>query len=113
MAASATAGRNEGPDRCPGPLVVPVAAGSALRLRGGRQTALVTRGRVGVNEPLACGAVQEADCGQTLLGRGRWGLRPLQRGAERRALGAVAHRGGAGFPHVLLRGRDIRHVVSP
>ena len=35
--------------------------------------------------------------------------RLLERGAKRGALGAVANGGGAGLPHVLFRGGDIRH----
>src|SRR5688572_20414899 len=78
-------------------------------LRGFREPALVPCGGVAVNQSLASGAIEQADGATTSLVRGLWIGRLLEGGAKRRALRAVAHRGGARLPHVFLGGLDIRH----
>ena len=74
-----------------------------------RQTALVTRGRVSVNQPLSRGSVQKGDGAERHFGRGVFILRLLERRAKSGALSAVAHGRRTGLPHVLFRGRNIRH----
>jgi hypothetical protein len=86
-------------------------AGLCLGVRG--QAALVTGRRVRMNEALSRGAVEQAHRREALLGRSTRSLRLLERSAERGPLRAIAHGGCASLSHVLLRGRDIRHVVSP
>jgi Zn-dependent protease len=99
---------HEGPGRCPGPLCSP-----ALReLRCGnrfREAALASRRCVLVDEPLSRRAIEQLHRQRLHLGRriGCPGI--LERGPERGALGAITNGGGAGLPHVLLRGGDIGH----
>src|SRR6476469_751833 len=95
-----------------GPLCVRDQQG-VLRLGAGREPALVTRRGVRVNEALSRGAVEQAHGGEALLGSGARRLCPLEGRAERGPLRAIAGGRCASLSHVLLRGRDIRHVVSP
>jgi hypothetical protein len=106
---------HEGPGRESGPFASEQSTGDRLPLgrRGRGEATLLSGRRIRVNESLSRGAIEQAHCLQALVCRSGWSLRPLERGAERRALRAIPHGGGAGFPHVLLRGRNIRHVESP
>jgi len=56
---------------------------------------------VPMNQALPRSAVEKLDGGHSLF-RCPGGC-PLKRGTKRRFLGAVADRGGAGFPHILFR----------
>jgi hypothetical protein len=80
---------------------------------GDGQPTLVTGRSVRVNDALPRRTVEEAHGREALFGSGIWRLRLLERRTKRGPLGAIAHRGCASLSHVLLRGRDIRHVVSP
>ena len=72
-------------------------------------SALVTSSGILVNESLAGSAIEELD-GHNRVFATRSSMTLLEGGAKRGALGAVARHGGPGLTHVLLRGRDIRHL---
>ena len=82
---------------------------SAVLLRCFGEPTLVPGRGVAMDEPFASGAIEQADGSEPGLVRGLRVGRLLQGSAKRRALRAVAHRGGTRLPHVLLGGLDIRH----
>src|SRR5688572_12618048 len=77
-----------------------------------RELALVAGSRVAVDQPLPRGAIEHRGRGNARFGRRIGFTRLLERGPDRRALGAIADRGGAGLPHGLLGGLQIRHWDS-
>ena len=54
-------------------------------------------------------AIERGDRGRERVRRCAVGSRLFESGTERGALRAVTDLRGAGLPHILLRGRDIRH----
>ena len=86
-------GKEKGRSEAPFLVFVGLASGiSPALLSGCRQSALVSGRGVLVDQAFARGAVQQLHRGQSLLGGS--GGRPLEGGAERGFLGAVADRSG-------------------
>jgi hypothetical protein len=64
-----------------------------------------------MDEPLSRSAIEELDRLELCLGTGTGCVRLLERGPQRGALGAIAHRCGARLSHVLLGGSNIGHRI--
>jgi hypothetical protein len=73
----------------------------------------MTGGGVPVDQAFPGRAVQETDRRELLVRRGASGTRPFEGGAQCRALRPIADGRCAGLAHVLLRGRDIGHELTP
>lgn len=72
----------------------------------------MARGCIPVDQPFSSRPVEQCDSRNLNICSSVHALRLFQRRTESRALGAIAHHRSAGFTHVFLRGRYIRHLKS-